>query len=67
MKSLIILAGMKSALSLNVTILNESLLDVVLVSRSNVLPHRVHRIDGLHEVSINVVHFFDGCNSLALC
>jgi hypothetical protein len=57
--------NMQPVLSLDVAILDKSMLDVILVARSGVLPHRVHSIDGFHEVSINVVHFSYGSNCLA--
>lgn len=56
---------MQPVLSPDVAILNESLLDVILVARSDVLLHIVHSIDGFHEVSINVFHFSHSSNRLA--
>jgi len=56
---------MQPILSLDVAIVDESLLDVILVTRFDVLPHLVHSIEGFHEVSIYVVHFSHCCNCLA--
>ena len=62
----ILLSLMQPVLSLDVAVLNESLLNVLLKARPDMLSHLVHRCDSLHEVGIDVVHLTYCGDSLTL-
>ena len=65
--SLIILVWqIHTFLSLDEALLSESLLDILLVSRPDLVPHSVDGLDCLHEVSVNIVHLNTGGDRLAL-
>lgn len=60
------LSLMQPVLSLDVAILDESLLYVLLKARPDMLSHLVHSCYSLHEVGIDVVHLPYCCDSLTL-
>ena len=62
----ILLSLMQPVLSLDVAILDESLLYVLLKARPDMLSHLIHSCYSLHEVGIYVVHLPNCCDSLTL-